>query len=73
MFDSITKQNCILLNQIDSIENKSDSLLLKIDSLQGVKVKIKYVYEKEFKRLDSSSANTILHEYFKLFTKHNIK
>jgi hypothetical protein len=73
VFDSIAKQNCILLTEIDSIETMSDSLLIKIDSLNSSKIKIKYVYEKEFKRLDSSSANDILREYYRVFSKHNIK
>lgn len=72
-FDSIAKQNCALLTEIDSVESKSDSLLLVVDSLNNSKVKIKYVYEKEFKRLDSSSANDILREYHRVFSKHNIK
>jgi hypothetical protein len=60
LFDSISKQNCNLLIEIDSIEKKSDSLVYVADSLQSSKIKIKYVYEKEFKRLDSSNANAIL-------------
>lgn len=73
LFDSISKQNCTLLSEIDSIEKKSDSLLLVVDSLQTSKIKIRYVYEKQFKRLDSSSANDILREYYRVFSKHNIR
>jgi hypothetical protein len=73
LFDSISKQNCNLLTEIDSLEKKSDSLLLVVDSLHSSKIKIKYVYEKEFKRLDSSSANDILREYYRVFSKHNIR
>lgn len=73
LFDSISKQNCNLLIEIDSIEKKSDSLVNVADSLQSSKIKIKYVYEKEFKRLDSSNANAILREYYRVFAKHNIR
>jgi len=73
LFDSISTQNCTLLSEIDSIEKKSDSLLLVVDSLQTSKIKIRYVYEKEFKRLDSSNANDILREYYRVFSKHNIR
>lgn len=73
LFDSISNQNCNLLIEIDSIEKKSDSLIFISDSLQASKIKIKYVYEKEFKRLDSSNANAILREYYRVFAKHNIR
>jgi len=73
VFDSITRQNCLLLTEIDSIEKKSDSLLITIDSLNNSKIKIKYVYQQEFKRLDSISANDVLREYHRIFAKHNVK
>ena len=69
-----------LLHERDSLENALKNQYEKIkkyesniDSLEGLKSKIKYIYIEKDRKIDSASANDVAADFEKLFAANNVK
>lgn len=74
------KRQSELKREIDSLSNKlsvefknSDMYESKIDSIENVKQKIKYIYVTKYKEIDTASVGSIVNQFQDLFTKSGVK
>jgi len=69
-----------LKREIDSLNNrlsleyqKMDTYNSKIDSIENVKQKIKYIYVKKYKEIDSASVGNVIGEFDRIFSDSGVK
>jgi hypothetical protein len=74
------KRESELKQTIDSLQNIVNSEILirdkyeqKLDSLQNLKEKIKYVYVSKNNKIDSASVSDVVSEFKSIFAEGNVK
>lgn len=69
----LEEKNKNLETLIVSLSKEKNKMLLQIDSLDKVKLKIKYVYIKKDREIDTMGIGTMVNQFKIIFSKSNSK